>query len=97
MLESNYPSRLAELIAITKREDYVKTISWIRARTSFSLLRSALICLRGTRSTIRKSWDFHNTDIEIGITLKELYIEGFFKGHLQFLLLILKIIVNRSF
>ena len=32
---------------------------------SFALLRSALICLRGTRSTIRKSWDFRNTDIEI--------------------------------
>ena len=61
----NYHSRLAELIAIKKGEDYAKTISWIRARTSFALLRSALICLRGTRSTIRKSWDFRNTDIEI--------------------------------
>ena len=61
----NYHSRLAELIAIKKGEDYAKTISWIRARTSFALLRSALICLRGTRSTIRKSWDFRNSDIEI--------------------------------
>ena len=60
----NYHSRLAELIAIKKEEDYAKTISWIRARTSFALLRSALISLRGTRSTVRKSWDFRNTDIE---------------------------------
>ena len=52
----NYHSRLrVELIAIKKGEDYTKTISWIRARTSFALLRSALICLRGTRSTVRKS------------------------------------------
>ena len=50
----NYHSKLAELIAIKKGEDYAKTISWIRARTSFALLRSALICLRGTRSTVRK-------------------------------------------
>ena len=38
---------------------------WIRARTSFALLRSALLCLRGTRSTTRKSWNFRNNDIEI--------------------------------
>ena len=61
----NYHGRLAELIAINKGEDYAKTISWIRPRTSFALLRSAFICLRGTRSSIRKSWDFRNTDIEI--------------------------------
>ena len=58
----NYHSRLAELIAIKKGEDYTKTISWIRARTSFALMRSAFICsLRGNRSTLRKSWDFRNT------------------------------------
>ena len=61
----NYHSRLAELIAIKKGEDYAKTISWIRARISFALLRSALICLKGIRTTVRKSWDFRNTDIEI--------------------------------
>ena len=43
----SYHSRLAELIAI-KKGDYAKTISWIRARISFALLTSALICLRGT-------------------------------------------------
>ena len=53
------------MIAIRKGEDYAKTISWIQARTSFALLRSALIFLRGPRSTIRKSFDFRNTDVEI--------------------------------
>ena len=47
-----YHSRLAQLIAIKKREQYAKTISWIRTRTSFALLRSALVCLRG--STTRR-------------------------------------------
>ena len=69
----SYHSRLAELIAIKKGEDYAKTISWIRGRTSFALLRSALICLRGTRSTVRKSWDFRNTDIEIENTEGAIY------------------------
>ena len=42
-----YHSRLAQLISIKKGEDYAKTISWIKARTSFALLSSVLICLRG--------------------------------------------------
>ena len=69
----SYHSRLAELISIKKGEEYAKTISWIRARTSFALLRSALICLRGTRSTVRKSWDFRNIDIEIENTEGAIY------------------------
>ena len=40
-----YHNRLAQLIAIKKGEQYAKTISWIRTRTSFALLRSALFVL----------------------------------------------------
>ena len=69
-----------QLIAIKKGEDYAKTISWIRARISFALLRSALICLRGSRTTVRKSWDFRNTDIEIENTEGAIYWRFFFKG-----------------
>ncbi|CAB4008847.1 Hypothetical predicted protein, partial [Paramuricea clavata] len=46
-----YHSRLAELVAIKKGEDYATTMSWISARTSFALLRSALTCLRDSRKT----------------------------------------------
>jgi len=56
---------VAVVVVRKKGKDYAKTISWIRARTSFALLRSALICLRGTRTTVRKSWDTPNTDKEI--------------------------------
>ena len=45
-----YHSSLAQLIAIKKGEQYAKTISWIRTTTSFALLRSALVCLRGSRT-----------------------------------------------
>ena len=63
----HYHSRLAQLISIKKGEDYAKTISWIRARTSFALLRSALICLRGSRVRRKVFRDFNNIDIDIEI------------------------------
>lgn len=63
----NFHSRLAEMIATKKGEDYAKTISWIRTRISFALLRCALVCIRGTRSSMsgKKTWDFRNIDIDI--------------------------------
>ena len=38
-----YHSRLAELVATKKGESYATTMSWIRARVSFALLRSEFI------------------------------------------------------
>ncbi|CAH3184462.1 unnamed protein product, partial [Porites lobata] len=61
-----YHSRLAQLIAIKKGEQYAKTISWIRTRTSFALLRSALVCLRGSR-TRRVPFDIKNVDIDVEV------------------------------
>ena len=60
-----YHSRLAELIAAKKGEQYSQTIFWIRARTCFALLRSALVCLRGSRVKRRTAFDYNNCDIEI--------------------------------
>ena len=60
-----FHSRLAELIADKKGEHYLTTILWIRARTSFALLRSALICLRGSRTIRRRKIDLTNADIDI--------------------------------
>ena len=40
-----YHSRLAELLAVKKQENYASTIIWIRTRVSFAILRSALVCL----------------------------------------------------
>ena len=45
-----YHSRLAKLISAEKGEDYAKTWTWIRGKVSFSILRSAPLCLRGSRS-----------------------------------------------
>ena len=43
--------RLASLLATKKDQHYNVVISLIRCRLSFSLLRSAIMCLRGSRST----------------------------------------------
>ena len=61
-----YHSCLAQLIAMKKGEQYAKTISWIRTRTSFALLRSALVCLRGSRIR-RVPCDIRNVDIDVQV------------------------------
>ena len=59
-----YYSRLAELISIKKGEDYAKTLTWIRAKLSFSLLRSARLCLRGSRSIRRRANNVEDIDVD---------------------------------
>ena len=63
-----YHSRLAELIADKKAESYVNTISWIRAKVSFAILRSAILCLRGSRS--RKRSPLNITDHDMNLIFK---------------------------
>ena len=60
-----YHSRLAELIAAKKGENYSTTMSWIRAKVSFAILRSALLCLRGTRAPRRITTNLQETDFEV--------------------------------
>ena len=60
-----YHSRLTELVAAKKGESYAPTISWIRARVSFALLRSALLCLRGSRAKTRIYLELSDIDFDI--------------------------------
>ena len=60
-----YHKRLAELISTKKGERYSSTMAWIRARVSFALLRSSLICLRGSRTWRRRKMDNDNADFDI--------------------------------
>ena len=60
-----YHRRLAELLAMKKGEDYAKTTKWIRVKISFSLIRSALVSLRGSRSIRRKPYNIMDIDIDI--------------------------------
>ena len=42
--------RLASLLSIKREQPYSLVMGWLRCRLSFSLLRSAVMCLRGSRS-----------------------------------------------
>ena len=61
-----YHSRHAELIANKKRESYSSAISWIRAKVSFAIVLSAILCLRDSRSR-RRQLDFVDSDLQIEI------------------------------
>ena len=60
-----YLSWLAELLATKKGESYATTMSWIRARVSFALLRSALLCLRGSRAKRRIHLELPDIDFDM--------------------------------
>ena len=64
-----YHSRLAELLAVKKQESYASTIAWIRARVSFAILRSALVCLRGSRTRRRTIPNIQETDLELEVSV----------------------------
>ena len=64
-----YHSRLAELLAVKKREDYASTITWIRNRVSFAILRYALVCLQGSRSRRRTARNTQETDLELEVSV----------------------------
>ena len=59
-------SRLAELIANKKGESHSSAISWIRAnlKVSFAIVRTAILCLRGSSSR-RRQLDFVDSDLQI--------------------------------
>ena len=59
-----YHNRLAELVAIKKGQDYASTLSWLRAKVSFAILRSALLYRRGSRVR-RRNVPLQKTDIII--------------------------------
>ena len=60
-----YHGRSAELFAVKKGGDYAKTMNLIRVKISFSLIRSALVCLRGSKSICRKPCNIMDIDIDI--------------------------------
>ena len=60
-----YHSRLATLLSAKKQESYATTISWVSAKVFFAILRSALLCLRGSRTPRRRNLDVKDRDLEI--------------------------------
>ena len=56
--------RLATLISTKREPSYNLTINWLRCQISFSLLRSAIQCIRGVRSSC------HSPDVNAPFYLK---------------------------
>ena len=56
--------RLAELMSISRNAKYHETISWMRRKLSFPLVKSAIMCIRGSRS-IKANY---NDNITLGLT-----------------------------
>ena len=49
-IATNTYKRLASLLAEKRNQAYGPTMCWLRCRLSFSLLRSSIMALRGSRS-----------------------------------------------
>ena len=52
-------------VSAKRQESYATTISWDWAKVSFAILRSALLCLRGSRAPRRRNLDVKDRDLEI--------------------------------
>ena len=55
--------RLASMLALKRVQPYSTVMSWLRCRLSFALLRSAVMCVRGSRSS------FHHPVRDLDIML----------------------------
>ena len=55
-------ARLADMLADVRGQPRSLVVAWMRCRLSFSLLRSAILCLRGTRAKRPKLLDLQDTD-----------------------------------
>jgi hypothetical protein len=45
----------ADMISNKRQQKYSATIGWLRCRMSFASLRSSIMCIRGSRSSIHRS------------------------------------------
>ena len=63
---------LSDKLACKQNESYSDIITWIRVRLSIEIMRSTLLCVRGSRTPFRQASnniaeDFHLANIESGV------------------------------
>ena len=58
-------SRIASMISSKTNTTYSKVVLYIRTKISFALIRSAIRCLRGSRSTFNNSTPSHNIQLAL--------------------------------
>ena len=64
-LTTTFLKRLAACMADQSGEAYSTTMAWLRARLAFSLLRSAVACLRSSRRKV----SFDTDDLQPGLAI----------------------------
>ena len=62
---TTFYKRIADLIAAENSSFYSSPLAWIQCKLMFSLLRSAILCIRGSCSTFLRVPD---ASIELGVT-----------------------------
>ena len=70
---SMFLAMLAEKLSVVRSEDVNLTMEWLRAQLSFEVLRSALLCVRGSKKAwykkdeVKISQDFGLSVVEAGL------------------------------
>ena len=72
---STFYRRLAEMMAEKRSERFSSVVGWIRTKLCFSLLRSCLVCLRGSRST--RSQKLTSIEANVRCAMIDANIRGF--------------------
>ena len=63
---------LAEMIAIKRKQEYCITMFWLRQKISFLLMRSILLCIRGSHGKNVNQEEMHvANDIEVSESLSK--------------------------
>ena len=65
--------RLASMLASKRDQPYCKIMAWLRCSLSFSLLRSSIRCLRGSRSTQKHACRQHLPPIDLVVSEARLH------------------------
>ena len=69
-------SRLAEVLSEKKHQPRNQIVTWMRCRLSFSLLRSALLCLRGTRHSSPTTTDTAGLDYQATVVEGDIQVDN---------------------
>ena len=72
---SNFYNRLAEKIAHKRNICQSKAKAWLRTKLSFCVLRTANLCIRGSRSKNTQGLVEALKDVSIGIAMNDAMME----------------------
>ena len=63
---------LTNKLVLKTGEDYASTMSWIRTRLSFEILRSTMLCVRGSRRPFKNNFYSINDDFKLNNFITEI-------------------------